>query len=163
MNYDNEQVRRQDRLLEEEKATALLRTGEYGVLSVQAEEGGAYGIPINYIWDGDSAVYIHCAPEGRKLRCIEFCDRVSFCIVGKTHVISRQFTTEYESIVLSCRARTGLSEEERMHALRLLIDKYSPDDKPVGMKYAEKSFHRTEIIRLDIERGSGKCKSVHNK
>lgn len=32
MNYTNEQVRRQDRLLEEEKAIALLRTGEYGVL-----------------------------------------------------------------------------------------------------------------------------------
>lgn len=163
MNYSNEQVRRQDRLLEEEKATALLRAGEYGVLSVQAEEGGAYGIPVNYVWDGDSSVYIHCAPEGRKLRCIALCDRVSFCIVGNTHVISRQFTTEYESIVLCCRARTGLSEEERMHALRLLLDKYSPDDKQTGIKYAEKSFHRTEIIRLDIEKGSGKSKSIRHK
>lgn len=160
MNYTNEQVRRQDRLLEEEKAIALLRTGEYGVLSMQAEEGGAYGIPVNYVWDEESAIYIHCAAAGRKLRCIELCNHVSFCIVGGTHVISHQFTTEYESVVLSCQAHTGLSEEERMHALHLLLDKYSPEDKTVGVKYAENSFHRTEIIRLEIESGSGKCKRV---
>ena len=161
MNYTNEQIRRQDRLLKEEKAIDLLKNGEYGVLSMQTdEEEGAYGIPVNYVWNKDHSIYIHCAPEGRKLRCIEHCNRVSFCIVGKTHIISNQFTTEYESVVLKCRARIGLDEEERMHALHLLIDKYSPDDKVTGAKYAGKSFHRTEIIRLDIEEASGKCKQV---
>ena len=47
-----------------------------------------------------------------------------------------------------------------MKALELLLDKLSPEDKVVGMKYAEKSFHRTEIIRLDIDNWSGKCKRV---
>ncbi len=35
MNYTNEQIRRQDRLLEKEKAISLLKNGEYGVLSMQ--------------------------------------------------------------------------------------------------------------------------------
>lgn len=162
MKYTNESIRRQNRLLEEEKAIALLESGEYGVLSMQAEEDGAYGVPVNYVWNKDHSIYIHCAPEGRKLRCIKHCNRVSFCVVGKTHVISNQFTTEYESIVLKCQAHIGLNEEERMHALHLLIDKYSPDDKVTGAKYAEKSFHRTEIIRLDITEASGKCKRVNS-
>lgn len=162
MKYTNESIRRQNRLLEEEKAIALLESGEYGVLSMQAEEDGAYGVPVNYVWNKDHSIYIHCAPEGRKLRCIKHCNRVSFCIVGKTHVISNQFTTEYESVVLKCQAHIGLNEEERMHALHLLIDKYSPDDKVTGAKYAEKSFHRTEIIRLDITEASGKCKRVNS-
>lgn len=160
MNYTNEQIRRQDRLLEKEKAICLLENGEYGVLSIQGEENDAYGVPVNYVWNKNDSIYIHCAPEGRKLRCIKRCNRVSFCIVGKTHIISNQFTTEYESIILKCRAHIGLNEEERMNALHLLIDKYSPDDKIIGSKYAEKSFHRTEIIRLDIEEVSGKCKRV---
>ncbi|WP_455667333.1 pyridoxamine 5'-phosphate oxidase family protein [Phocaeicola sp.] len=163
MEYTNAQIRRQDRLLDKEKAMSLLRNGEYGVLSMQTEEGEAYGIPVNYVWNGDASIYIHCAPEGRKLHCITHCNQVSFCIVGKTHVISNQFTTEYESLVLSCKAHIGLNEEERMSALHLLIDKYSPNDKAVGAKYAEKSFHRTEVIRLDIENGSGKSKSVPKK
>jgi hypothetical protein len=48
-----------------------------------------------------------------------------------------------------------------MKALELIIDKYSPGDKEVGLKYAQKSFDRTEIIRLDIEKWSGKCKKIH--
>ena len=48
-----------------------------------------------------------------------------------------------------------------MHALVLLVEKLSPDDVEIGKKYAEKSFHRTEIIRLDITEFSGKTKRMH--
>lgn len=160
MNYNNTLIRRQDRLLREEEATTLLRTGEYGVLSMTDETGKAYGIPVNYVWNEADSLYIHCAPQGRKLCCIAAHPEVSFCIVGRTHVVSNQFTTSYESIMLQCRATTGLPADERMHALQLLLQKYSPNDLTIGLKYAEKSFHRTEIIRLDIEEISGKCKRV---
>lgn len=85
---------------------------------------------------------------------------VSFCVIGNTHVVPEQFSTNYSSIVLTCRARTGLSPEERMHALRLLMEKYTPEHLAAGEKYAEKSFHRTEIIRLQIKEFSGKCKRI---
>ena len=121
-------------------------------------EGGGYGVPLNYVWDEADAIYIHCAPEGRKLHCLRECDRVTFCIVGKTQVLPARFTTFYESILLDCRARTGLTAEERRRALDHLIGKYSPEYKTIGRQYVEKSFHRTEIIRLDILSWSGKCK-----
>ena len=44
--FDNADVRRQDRLLDETGARELLRTGGYGVLSMGAAEGGGYGIPL---------------------------------------------------------------------------------------------------------------------
>ena len=160
MVYDNSKVRRQDRLLDEAGATELLSNGEYGVLSMQAESGGGYGVPVNYVWDGAGCIYIHCAPEGRKLRCIEACDEVSFCVVGATQVIPDKFTTAYRSIVLSCRACANLDEQERWRALRLLIAKYSADYKEIGEKYAERSFHRTRIIRLDVKEWSGKTKRM---
>ena len=47
-----------------------------------------------------------------------------------------------------------------MHALRLLMEKYTPEHLAAGEKYAEKSFHRTEIIRLQIKELSGKCKRI---
>jgi len=160
MNYSNASVRRQDRLLDEEAARQLLKLGEYGVLSLQAEAGGAYGLPINYVWDGEGSLYLHCAPEGRKLLCLRACNRVSFCVVGATRVASEKFTTAYESIILSCMAHVGLPDEERMRALELFLGKYSPDHLATGKKYAMGSFSRTEIIRLDIETFSGKCKRV---
>ena len=158
--FDNADVRRQDRLLAEEAACELLRRGEYGVLSMQAEAGGGYGLPLSYVWDGDARIYVHCAPEGRKLRCLDRCPEVSFCVVGRTEVCPAKFTTAYESVVLACRAVRGLDPEERMDALRLLLEKYAPEDCETGMRYAEKSFHRTEIIRLEILAGSGKAKVV---
>lgn len=160
--YDNSTVRRRDRLLAPERALELLREGEYGFLAMVSddERGGAYGLPLSYVWDEADALYIHCAPEGRKLRCLERSPRVTFCVVGRTRVFPARFTTAYESLLLECRAVRGLDDEERMHALGLLLEKYSPDDREVGMRYAEKSFHRTEVVRLDILGASGKCKVI---
>lgn len=159
MLYDNSGVRRQDRLLDETRARELLAAGEYGVLSL-TDTSGPYGIPVNFVWNGRSSIYIHCAPVGRKLAYIDHDERVSFCVVGKTELRPAQFTTGYESIVLTCRARHNLPPEERMEALEALLEKYSPDDREIGRIYAQKSFARTEIIRLDIDHWSGKAKHV---
>lgn len=160
MKYNNTTIRRQDRLLTEAAARRLLKQGEYGYLSMLREDGIPYGLPISYVWNNEDIIYLHCAPEGTKLRCIAHQPAVSFCVVGRTNVIPRQFTTEYESIVLQCQASTGLDETERKEALRLLIEKYAPDDVALGLTYAAKSFHRTEIIRLTIQEWSGKSKVV---
>ena len=157
MIYSNSDIRKKGRQLEEKSARKLLKKGEYGVLSMLSEKSNIYGIPISYVWDGDKFIYLHCALEGRKLRGIDKNNNVSFCVVGRTNVISEKFTTDYESIILECQAYMNLDDEERMNALILILDKYSPNDKTVGLKYAEKSFKRTEIIRLEVKKWSGKC------
>ena len=143
MKYVNETVRRQDRLMDEARAIELLSTSEYGVLSMVDQEGTAYGVPLNFVWDGESSIYMHCAPEGRKLEALEKNPNVSFCVVlkGVAHI--------------------HLTPEERMAALLKLVDKLSPDFKALGAKYSQKSFHRVNIIRIDFSEFSGKCKHVH--
>lgn len=158
MEYDNSMVRRQNRLMEKTDAYRLLKEGEFGVLSMVTPTGKGYGVPFSYVWDGGESVYFHCAPEGEKLKCFEVNEYVSFCVVGKTEVIPDKFTTNYESIIVSGTITTDLSTEERMHALELILDKYAPDDKVVGMAYAEKSFSRTRILCLNINCISGKCR-----
>lgn len=108
MPYDNSAVRATGPAARRSACPAnCSRGGRFGVLSL-VDGDGAYGIPVNYVWDGDDSLYVHCAPDGRKLRCIDRRDRVSFCVVGATEVCPAQFTTAYESIVLDCRARRGL-------------------------------------------------------
>ena len=164
MRYDNTSVRRQDRLLDEARALQILHEGEYGFLALvetRADAVAGYGIPISYVFEPSTdRIYLHCGPEGHKLRCLDLPPLVTFTVVGHTRVVPSGFTTAYESVLLRGRALRGLPPEERMHALELLIDKYSPNDKVVGLKYAEKSFHRTEIIRIDISELSGKRKYV---
>ena len=159
-------VRRQDRLLDEERALEILQNEEYGVLSMvevktdESETFAGYGIPINFVWDKNKYIYFHCAPEGHKLECIDKNPNVSFCIIGKTNVIPNKFTTAYESIIIRGKITHGLSDFEKMNALILILEKYSPEDIETGKKYAEKSFFRTEILRLEIESVSGKTKKV---
>lgn len=84
MQYDNTDVRRRDRLMPEEQVLRLLREGEYGYLSMADAGGEPYGLPISYVWDeaAGNVVYLHCAPEGRKLRVLAERPDVSFCVVG---------------------------------------------------------------------------------
>lgn len=87
MKYVNDTVRRRDRLMDEARALELLRTREFGVLSMVDTNGSGYGVPLNYVWDGDHCIYIHCAPEGHKLLALEKNPKVSFCIIGDVHLL----------------------------------------------------------------------------
>ena len=96
---------------------------------------------------------ISCGLWSSILRCRSASLDVCICL-------PRNFTTEYESVILRGEAHIHLSAEEMMRALHLLVDKLSPDFKEIGYKYSEKSFHRVDIIRVDFTGFSGKCKHV---
>lgn len=160
MEYKQDDIRRKDRLLDEARATELLLTAEYGVMSMIGDDAKPYGVPLNFVWDGASCLYIHCAPGGRKLRAIAARPDVSFCIVGRVHLLPSQFTTEYESIVLQGRAALVEDDDEKRLALRMIIAKLAPEELEKGDKYINKSFHRTAIIRMDIDCWSGKSKKM---
>ena len=132
MIYDNSTVRRQDRLLDEARAREILQVGEYGFLAMASAEGG-YGVPINYAISGDT-IYLHCAPEGRKLQAVANDNRVTFCVVGEKRLIPEQFTTMYESVVASGSARIVEDVDERRQALRLIVEKYASQHVEEGLK-----------------------------
>jgi nitroimidazol reductase NimA-like FMN-containing flavoprotein (pyridoxamine 5'-phosphate oxidase superfamily)/GNAT superfamily N-acetyltransferase len=155
-------VRRQDRILENNTALRLLEKGEYGFLAMSAVNGYGYGIPLNYALSGES-IYFHCAPAGFKLENIRQNNRVSFCVAGRVQVLPEQFSTAYESVIVFGRITCGLPESERHKALDMLVAKYCPGHIDLSGDYINKSFHRTNILRLDIEHVSGKSKPVSTK
>lgn len=158
MKYDNSAVRRQDRLLDEAVAMELLQSGEYAFLSMTTDEG-AYGVPINYVVEDDT-IYIHCAPEGRKLRAIAYDSRVSLCVVGHSRVVGEQLTTAYSSVIVAGRAQIVEDEALKRHALQLLVDKYASDFREEGYRALGRSLHRTAVVAIAIESISGKAKRV---
>lgn len=157
MKYDVSRVRRKDRILDEKKAIALLKDGEYGVLSM-VDGDSAYAVPVNFVFDGGCSVFIHCAPEGRKIECMRVNPRVSFCVVGAHEVLPQSFSTNYESIVAECRAHLDLDDSQRRKALEMLVGKYSADFKRQGAAFIEKNFYRTAVVRLEILCYSGKSR-----
>ena len=97
-------IRRKDRVLSCDAAWKLLERGEYGFLAMQGMNGYGYGIPLSYAMR-DRSLYFHCAPSGFKLDSLDVCDRVSFCVVGRTLMRARWLSEEF---VARCPRPSGL-------------------------------------------------------
>ena len=149
-------LRRADRAMALDDAQSLLARATYGVLSTVGSDGVPYSTPLSYVY-ADNRIYFHCAHEGRKLDNIAAHPTVSFCVVGHTQTLPREFATQYESVVAFGSACTVGGEEKRA-ALLHLLEKYSPEFMVSGMKYLEGKFVETTVVRIDIDHLTGKAR-----
>ena len=149
-------VRRTDRQIPEAEALAILRAGEYGVLSTVSAQGRPYGVPVNFCVLGDD-IYFHCAVEGAKLDNIAQSPEVSFCVVGATEVLPGEFGTKYESCVIEGRASEAF-DDEKQRALEGLVDKYSQGFEAQGRRYINGLRDRTRVFKIAVESVTGKAR-----
>lgn len=147
-------MRKSDREIGFEEATDMLTRCEYGVLSTIGNDDQPYGVPLNYVYKGNS-IYFHCALMGHKIDNIEYNPKVSFCVVGDTKVLPSKFSTEFESAVAF-----GVASEaqgtERHNALIWLLEKYSPGYIEEGKDYIKQKDKVTKVIKIEIKHISGK-------
>lgn len=149
-------IRRQDRQTSTELAKELLENGEYGVLSLCSPEQEGYGIPLNYVFDGDK-IYFHCATEGTKLDYLRENRNASFCVVGETRLIPEKFGTLYRSAI----ANGPVSEvegPEKREALLGFVRKYAADFEPEGKVFVDKLINQVTVLKLMIESVTGKSR-----
>ncbi|MBR5523549.1 MAG: pyridoxamine 5'-phosphate oxidase family protein [Akkermansia sp.] len=156
MLYTPQSLRRGERGLTEESARELMARGLYGILSLRTPDGGAYGVPLHFAWDGADKLYFHAATQGKKLDCIGQAPRVSFCIVGECSVQARYFSTSYRSVIIDGDASLVETTEMKKKALHLLLAKYTPGHMEAGLQYAERALDKTHIIQLHISNWCGK-------
>lgn len=152
-------MRRKERAMMPEEARELLIRSEYGVLSTAGEDGLPYGVPLSFCVIGQN-IYFHCATEGRKLDNIKQNSSVSFCVVGKRKVLPDQFTTLYESVIVSGNARE-VTGEEKQSALEGLLKKYSPEFLEEGREYIKSMDDITKVIGIKMDHISGKAKRTN--
>lgn len=147
-------MRRSDKALSYDAAVKILHEGEYGVLSTVDDDGQPYGVPLNYSLQ-ENCLYFHCALEGHKLDNLLINEKASFCVVGRTKVLPAEFTTEYESVIVSGRAAVVYGEEKNK-ALVSLVGKYSSEFVEEGLKYIETLDNETKVVRIEINAMTGK-------
>ena len=149
-------MRRQDRKISDTDALELLKSTEYGVLSMVGLNGYGYGVPVNFVFL-NNAIYFHCAHSGSKLENISQNNRVSFCAVGKTEPIPEKFSFRYESVIVFGQA-VEISGQEKIDALIALIEKYSPDYIDSGKEYINKDANKSTVIKIAVEHFTGKAR-----
>ncbi len=147
-------IRRQDRILDNASALALLDNGEYGVLSTVDKKNQPYGIPVNYTVI-DNTIFVHSALEGHKLDNIKSNSKVSFCVVGRTQLLPDQFSISYKSVIVFGTAAI-VDDQDKRQALIALVAKYSPEQIDSGGKYIDNLIDKVVVIKVSIDHITGK-------
>lgn len=150
------EMRRTDRLMEQEGTLRVLKEGEYGIMATVDEQMQPYGVPLSYVYvNGD--IYFHCTNAGGlKYENIQSNSRVSFTVVGNTKVMPEKFGTLYESAIAFGETELVTDEEERLAAFREFLYKYSPDFLVEGEKYIKASGSKALIVKIKVNDLSGK-------
>ncbi len=147
-------MRRFKQLLSEADAKDILSKVTNGVLSLIDPDGGVYGVPVSFAYDGDSHIYLHSAVSGHKMDCITADTRCSFCVVGQDKIIPEEFTTYFRSVIVRGNIHPMTDTEEIMKGLQLLCEKYSSgieSDSEIA-----KCLKHVAVLRLDINDMTGK-------
>ena len=149
-------MRREDRLITDTEAFAILEKGEYGFLGTASADNEPYGVPLNYCLI-DHYIYFHCAPEGRKVSNIIANPKVSFCVVGRADVLPSKFSTDYRSCIVQGLAAESFGEEKQT-ALEGIVNKYSKEFFSDGLKQIDRFKDKTRVFKISIEAISGKAR-----
>lgn len=167
---DPAHVRRRDRAVDDDAwIERLLAVATVG--SLATVEGDQPFVHVNLFWfDPDRrAVYLHTARRGRTRANVEADApatpaRASFAVHEMGRLLpadtALEFSVEYAGVVAFGPIVVVDDEAEAAAALQALLDKYAPHLRP-GRDYrgvVAEELARTTVMRLDVERWSGKRK-----
>ncbi len=172
-------MRRKDREMDREFGLRVIDKSRYGVLSMVDEYNEPYGVPLSIARDGDT-LYFHSAMDGRKVRILEKNSKVSLVFVGETKIpenysneeldkitkagskigilSSKVFTTEFESAIVVGKIKLVEDEEEKVKALRLICEKYTPAKMDYFPMVVKAGLKGVNVYSIEIEEIKAKRK-----
>ena len=172
-------MRRKDRQMPVEFAHQVIDKAQYGVVSMMDEDNQPYGVPLSIVRRGN-VLYFHSAKQGRKVEVLARNANVSIVFVGDKRVpenyshdeleemnsnakkavklISSVFTTEYESAMVMGVAKLVDDEEEKIAAMRLICEKYTPSKMDYFDRAITAGLSRTNVYRVEMVEVWGKRK-----
>lgn len=161
----NEQTRprRIDRAMPDDaQIEAFLHRAPFGFLAMSVDDR-PYIAPKLFWFDKNTRrIYFHSAKEGRTRESILTNPCVCFSAAELGNVLPASkpcdIGVEYASVCIFGSARLVESEEEKLHGLRGLIDKFAPDEHAEANDAGvdPKELGRTAVYAIEVEAWSGK-------
>lgn len=176
-------MRRKDREMPVQFAHQVIDNATYGVVSM-IDGDMPYSVPLSIVRSGD-VLYFHSAMQGRKVDVMTGNANVSIVFVGDKSVpdnysdnelevinsdasmavklISNVFTTEFESAIVTGVVQLVDDEADKIAAMRLICEKYTPDKMAYFDMAIDAGLARTNVYRVKIETVSAKRKRYDNE
>ena len=152
-------MRRKDREMPEDFALEVADKCAYSVLATVNPDGTPYCIPLSMAREGEW-LYFHCAKEGQKIDNLRHGNRVCVSCVGDVKITAGDFSTEFESAVINGTASEITDRDEKIRALRLISERYTPDNMPAFDEAIRVSLDVTAVWKIHINGISGKRKKL---
>ena len=149
------EMRRKRQQLSDEESVGILQKATSGTLALLGDNGYPYAVPISYVYSGGK-LYFHSALQGHKVDAIRNCDKASFCVIDNDDVKPHEYTTYFRSVIAFGRIHIVEDEAEKLAIVRLLGDRYNPNQDESLQKEIESGLSRMLAIRFDIEHLTGK-------
>ena len=149
-------MRRQDREITElDELLEIINRCDICRLALN-DDGYPYILPLNFgteVNDGKLTLYFHSALEGTKLNLIRRDNRASFemdCEGELEYIREKGYCTyAYESVIGSGRIIMVEDEDDKIHALRKLMQQYhGGKDVP----FSRAALPRTAVYKLVVEK-----------
>ena len=150
-------MRRKDRQRDEIFAMEIMDQCAYAVLSMVDPDNKAYAVPLSIVRDG-TYIYFHCAQEGYKLECLRENPVVCLVCVGNVCPAQDRFTTAFSSAIVKGNCEEVTNDTEKINALRLLCQRYTPQNMAAFDQAIARSLARTAVYRIAITQITGKEK-----
>ena len=156
-------MRKASREMDSQWALEVMRKAPYITVSFVDAEGKAYGLPLSLASDNGVHWYFHGALEGKKLEAIVTHPDVCLSAVTRcTPTVGPKdgsFTLQYKSAIAFGRAEVVDDEEEKIHALRLICQRFLPAHMEAFEASIARSLGRTAVVRITLaEPPTGKRK-----
>ena len=149
-------MRRKDREMDKDFALSVLDKAPFVTLSM-VNEDKPYSVPVSIVRDND-VLYFHCAFEGNKIDILNKNNNITLTAVSKCKPRPIDFTLEYESAVVNGKGASVTNEDEKIHALKLICERYALSNIKNFDNAINRSLHRTNVIKIKIEEIYGKRK-----
>jgi uncharacterized protein len=148
-------MRKKESEIPKEGSLSILKSAEYGVLSTLGKDGVPYGVPMNFVFEGEE-IFLHGAKEGHKIDNIAGNDNVCFTVVGSATFIPDRSTTAYESVIVFGKATIVSSEGEKRDIMSKFVKRFTPDRYEEMMKGVDRALPAVSAIRIKITGMTGK-------
>ena len=155
-------MRRKDRVKELPNILAILDKCEIMRLGLCADNK-PYIVPMNFayeVFDEQVFIYFHCASEGRKLDMIAKNSNVCFEADCSYKTLKAEdacdWSAEFQSVIGEGIIAVVSEENDKIHALDLLMKRYGFEGKP---HYSPQALSAVTVLKIIVEGMTGKSKT----
>lgn len=148
-------MRKASREMDSAFALEVFDKAPYITVSFTKPDGSPYGVPLSLARKDEKTFYFHGAMVGEKMDCIGKNPKVALSAVTKCAPTvgpkDNSFSLQYKSAMAIGSAEVVTDKTEKKEALRLICQRFLPNNMDAFDAAIERSLDRTAVVKITLK------------